>query len=400
MFTRISVKTHGNYKLVTVISEYIINNRVSFQGMSCTINKCNFDTDKNRIKGQDMKLSSGMTIFWYNGSLFWAVTSVTINSRGFDITNIVINSFRWNSNKMEDFILDMSSEKGKPILYTYQGYWMRTQKIIKITQDTYISNNGTLEKVESYIQSFIESQQDYSDRQRPYKTGILLEGPPGVGKSTLIMYLAHRFDRPVYLLFASDMSKGDDIAQIINDIPSNAILLFEDFDGVDSLTSERDDEDDDDKPRRSSKRKKLSAEGLLKKLQSTFDGFLSPNNGLIYFINTNHVEKIDDTLIRDGRIDLRVTFTYATDDWIRTLFLKEFPKATPQQLDYLTLALKDYDVIQSKFSHIVSTVKPLVKAEMEKGFNVTINDSDDDAVICDIAIGIIVDKMLDKRKTE
>jgi hypothetical protein len=400
MFVNIGMKTHGNYHLVTLISEYIIKNRIIFQGMSCVISKSNYDIQKNQIKGQEMKLAPGMTIFWYNGSLFWAITEICPNSHRFEITNVAINSFRWNTTKMEDFIQEMLNIKDEPILYTYQGGWTRTKKIIKITKDTYISNNKTLEIVESYIETFINAESDYKKQQRPYKTGILLGGPPGVGKSSLIMYLAHRFSRPVYLLFAYDLSKNEDIAEIINEIPSNSFLLFEDFDGIDSLTSERDYENEDSNPRRGNNRKKMSAEGLLKKLQSTFDGFLSPNNGLIYFISTNNVDKIDANLIRDGRIDLRIAFTYATDDWIRSRFIIEFPKATPKQLDHLVQGLNGYDVVQSKFSNIVSTVKPHAEAHIKNSLIVGPTIDDYNKEICDTAIAIIIEKIIDKTKKE
>jgi SpoVK/Ycf46/Vps4 family AAA+-type ATPase len=363
--------------------------------MSCTISKDSFDTDDNRIKGQQMKLAPGVTIFWYKSYLLWAVTDVTSNLRAGEVTNVVINSFRWNSSILEEFIINVYSEKSEPVLYTYKRYWALRNRIIETTKETYISNNGTLETVESYVKYFINAKQNYTNQQRPYKTGILLEGPPGVGKSTLIMYLAHRFNRPVYLLFASDLSNNDDISEIINSIPSNAFLLFEDFDGIDSLTSERNDEEDEEESPRN-KRNKLSAEGLLKKLQSTFDGFLSPNNGLIYFINTNHIEKIDPTLIRDGRIDLRVTFTYATDDWICSRFKREFPKTTQKQFEQITTALKDIDVVQSKFSRVVSSIKPFVKEEMEKS---SFKD-DEDTIICDIAVRLVIDNILDKTKTD
>ena len=54
-------------------------------------------------------------------------------------------------------------------------------------------------------------------------------------------------------------------------------------------------------------------------LLNTLDGIFY-KRGLITFITTNYPERLDKALIRPGRIDYKMTFTYATKAELKMIF--------------------------------------------------------------------------------
>lgn len=64
---------------------------------------------------------------------------------------------------------------------------------------------------------------------------------------------------------------------------------------------------------------KISLSGLL----NVIDG-VATHEGRILIMTTNHPEKLDPALIRAGRVDMQVSFTYATASQIKSLFLRMY----------------------------------------------------------------------------
>jgi chaperone BCS1 len=71
----------------------------------------------------------------------------------------------------------------------------------------------------------------------------------------------------------------------------------------------------------------LSLSGLLNAL----DGAQSAN-GALFFMTTNHIDKIDQALLRDGRTDVRIEFTAASTDQKRMLYMRFFPNTSEQEM--------------------------------------------------------------------
>jgi chaperone BCS1 len=90
---------------------------------------------------------------------------------------------------------------------------------------------------------------------------------------------------------------------------------------------------------------KISLSGLL----NVIDG-VATHEGRILIMTTNHPEKLDPALIRAGRVDMQISFTYATASQIKSLFLRMYagdnvPTATPKALFPKTGVVKETERI-------------------------------------------------------
>lgn len=149
------------------------------------------------------------------------------------------------------------------------------------------------ETICDHIDKFISNESFYADRQITYKTGILLYGCPGTGKSSLVKALSTKYNRSIININISNLAYIDlnALTQSINaDTDKRYIILFED---IDTLFLKRD--DNSDKESRS----------IINKLLQFLDSNTSPIN-VIFIATTNHIERLDDALLREGRFDLKV----------------------------------------------------------------------------------------------
>ena len=155
---------------------------------------------------------------------------------------------------------------------------------------------GELEKIKNHIDHFESNRPMYDEKQLLYKTGILLYGQPGTGKSSLAKAIATEYARSI---ISVDMSNIENInfaelaALINNDDYDEYIVLMED---IDTLYVNRENQTEE--------QAKLFNESLNKMLQF-LDSNSSPNN-VIFVATTNYKERLDKALLRDGRFDIQV----------------------------------------------------------------------------------------------
>jgi len=160
--------------------------------------------------------------------------------------------------------------------------------------DTLYFSNNEKEMVVEHINRFNNHRDFYESRQILYKTGILLYGDPGTGKSSFVKALATKYGRSIINIDIANLQAIDltSLSQsIIVDDQKNYIVLFED---IDTLFLNRTDAD-----LRSSER------AVINKLLQFLDSNSSPTN-VIFIATTNHIERLDDALLREGRFDLKV----------------------------------------------------------------------------------------------
>jgi len=170
------------------------------------------------------------------------------------------------------------------------------------------------------VAKFIDREEWYASRNIPHRRGYLLEGPPGCGKSSLIRVVASEFNLPLCCVQLKSSRVGEaGIEALLQKAPEGAIIFIEDIDcaeqgGVtsrigqgDSSVAVVDAKIDPDRV-------------TMSELLNAIDG-LGAQTGRLLFMTTNHPERLDEALIRDGRIDRRYHLGKATRQMAKRTFL-------------------------------------------------------------------------------
>ena len=200
------------------------------------------------------------------------------------------------------------------------GDWLRASKRMPRPIESVVLAGNLSEKLLADVQEFQLGEIWYNDRGIPYRRGYLLYGPPGNGKSSMVMALASSLHLDICVLNLSSNGLTDDrLNELMANLPSGAILLIED---IDCVFQQRE---------KSDEKETITFSGLL----NSIDGVLA-GEGRILFMTTNHIEKLDSALIRPGRCDLWVAIANATTKQAERLFLRFFPGFKSEAVEFAT----------------------------------------------------------------
>lgn len=163
---------------------------------------------------------------------------------------------------------------------------------------TVIIPDSTKRKILNGLDTFINSEDYYIKNYIPYQYGILLYGPPGTGKTSLIRAIAGYLNRDIIIADCVNTFKRANIQFTPNDI----IVLEE----VDTIGLKNRDEEE-------SELADIMTKNLLGKILTEMDG-IQTNHGRVLIMTTNHIEDIDKSLLRPGRIDCCIEVGYLTNE--------------------------------------------------------------------------------------
>ncbi|MGC2474665.1 MAG: AAA family ATPase [Candidatus Sulfotelmatobacter sp.] len=293
------------------------------------------------LRGQGTALipAPGRHRFWHGGRPFWVWFTRSEDTKGWTPRRIESLTFRTIGRKqifLKRFVGEIVAchqrkVKTASYLYVYDEVWTWVQAYTPRLLDSVILKPGERERLVDDIEKFRASRERYRYLGVPYHRGYLLYGPPGTGKTSLVSGLAAQFGMSVYAVNLTEFNDRT-LKSAINNVPQNAVILFEDIDCM--KTGNRHPEpSEQDRSSPGLRRDKEDPAGFgvsLSGLLSVLDGFHAPEN-VLFVMTTNHIESLDLALLRPGRIDYKLYLGKAADAQKLELYRRFFPEATESE---------------------------------------------------------------------
>lgn len=188
----------------------------------------------------------------------------------------------------------------------------------------------------AYLDTFLLHPELYIQNGMEHHCSILLSGPPGCGKTSLIKAIINHTKRHVISVNFKLIESGEELYNLFsresfNDkkIPMDKrIYVFEDYEETNDILKSRKnkkDNDDDNNEKKDKKNKKSdeSSESTLtlSDVLNIFDGVTGMPGRLMIF-TSNHPEILDDALLRPGRSDYHIEFKLASHQIIKEILEK------------------------------------------------------------------------------
>ena len=185
-----------------------------------------------------------------------------------------------------NYVYNISYSKEEP-----RGWKCIMSTSAKRDFSTLFFDNHIEEDIKKFLDNWIENESIYRNRGLLFKTGILLYGNPGTGKSSIANAIAAYLDCNIVTIDMTNFANLDiaGISTTINADSSRYIILL---DEIDVLFSNRDNNSKDQNE-------------AISKLLLLLDSVQSPDN-VVFVATTNYIDRLDPALIRKGRFDKKI----------------------------------------------------------------------------------------------
>jgi len=235
----------------------------------------------------------------------------------------------------------MKERQEKTAVYTSTHSWW--DKLFSYTPRPLASvflDGDQKEELLEDMRNFLNEREWYTKRGVPYGRKYLFFGPPGNGKTSTIGAIAGELGLNLYVLNLAGSGIDDSgLASLVRNVRSRSLLLLEDVDAA--VPSRTNVETESSQVRKAeaappiaastegtAKDKEANGGVTLSGLLNILDGVLTPD-GLMVVMTTNRIQVLDPALVRPGRVDKKVEFSFATRDQI----LQSFAWFYPDRLD-------------------------------------------------------------------
>lgn len=266
----------------------------------------------------------------------------------------------WRAKKEIDFLLREAialskneEEENTVSVYsnTSYGEWIGGSKKKVKPMDKTILAPFTKNLIKKDVNKFLTSESWYMNVCIPYKRGYCFFGPPGTGKTTLAMALATYTKRNIYSLNLNALENDTRLPYLFSSVGDNSIILIED---IDKVFSGRENVDE---------KSKISFSSLLNCLDGVFY-----KHGVIVIITTNHMEKLDEALLRTGRIDVKVEIPLPSDKEISE-YLSLFYQTEVEVFGIFNIKMSDVqEICLTNRDNSLAALKQIYSYEKVNGY--------------------------------
>ena len=318
----------------------------------------------------------GVHRFWHNGQFFifsrdtkqmmgsgWGGSSIFYNDESIKLTCIgrstapikeLIQEARDHYLNKEKACTIVRRPAPKDLRGRGRSIWNKVATRPSRPMDTVVLDQGEKRRILADINEYLHPSTPrwYANRGIPYRRGYLFAGPPGTGKSSLAWAIAGVFGLDIYCISLVEPTlTEEDLGQMFTTLPRRCVVLLEDIDSAglmkrqdeDASSSKSKDADDAaaklgaeitkalTTAQQSNSKNNKNSQGIsLSGLLNVIDGVAS-HEGRVLVMTSNFPEKLDDALIRPGRIDMRIDFTKATRFQMSELFTRMYSPDAPLQ---------------------------------------------------------------------
>ena len=304
--------------------------------------------------GNSQMLTGAMVLCW-PAALVYVSTAPEIRAK------IYLNRLCYSADKFLQNLEQLNITDNSVALYTlnHRDIGWRLAKTLECVELHLLYNDEHLETLKNNVEHFLLSKSNNLKIGKTHKLTVLLGGPAGCGKTTLIKWLAMHFHRDVYVVDPAYYF-NDDVMNAMNDnsIPifkncEGGIILFEDIDRYFANLFSR-----QDRPN-------------ISKFLNFLDGLCTPDD-IIIALTANYEGDIPDVIRRDGRIDLTINLPYVTPEIVdkacrlykidRSLIKLEGQITTSHLVKTIEsqLVCRPGDTVNSGEGNLISPDNPLV----------------------------------------
>ena len=200
------------------------------------------------------------------------------------------NSLEAFFEKIKGFAIKKNPEILTTSLYTYEGdSWNRLKEYTPIPLENIYLPKEIKDNLITDLDTFFAKKDWYVKKGITVKRGYLLYGAPRNGKSSIITAIAAKYSLYVYYLNLNSFMSDAQLMKAIKNIPTGSIVAIEEIDTVWNKRSAK------------SENCKINIETFMNILSGSYE-----RDGLIFIFTTNFIDDLDEALIGDRRIDMKI----------------------------------------------------------------------------------------------